>query len=78
MNANPNTSFAFKITQQIESRKSQKEKTEMTSASGIKNALLSEVAPAVKDSENKVTIVGVGQVGMACTFSVLAQVLGRY
>jgi L-lactate dehydrogenase len=50
----------------------------MTSASGIKNALLSEVAPAVKDSENKVTIVGVGQVGMACTFSVLAQVLGRY
>ncbi|XP_063910890.1 L-lactate dehydrogenase-like isoform X2 [Zophobas morio] len=38
-----------------------------------KNALLSEVASAIVDTDNKVTVVGVGQVGMAVAFSVLAQ-----
>ncbi|KAJ3661147.1 hypothetical protein Zmor_005558 [Zophobas morio] len=43
--------------------------------SETKSALLSEVAvaPSHSYSDNKVTIVGVGQVGMAVTFSILAQ-----
>lgn len=40
----------------------------------IKASLFSEVAdPGVK-SNNKVTVVGIGQVGMACAFSILTQV----
>jgi L-lactate dehydrogenase len=35
--------------------------------------LLHEVAPAKDTSHNKVTIVGVGQVGMACAYSILQQ-----
>ncbi|RZC36249.1 L-lactate dehydrogenase, partial [Asbolus verrucosus] len=41
--------------------------------SSMKGALLNEVSPPAKDSENKVTVVGTGQVGMACIFSILAQ-----
>jgi hypothetical protein len=36
--------------------------------------LFSQVADPVTSSGNKVTIVGVGQVGMACAFSILTQV----
>lgn len=36
--------------------------------------LLSPVADKVACSESKVTVVGVGQVGMACAFSLLSQV----
>ncbi|GLV33927.1 Lactate dehydrogenase [Carabus blaptoides fortunei] len=38
-----------------------------------KMALLSHVADPVTSSGNKVTVVGVGQVGMACAFSILTQ-----
>jgi L-lactate dehydrogenase len=41
--------------------------------STIKNSLLTEIVPPVSSSGNKVTIVGVGQVGMACAFSILTQ-----
>lgn len=47
----------------------------MAGAGETKDLLLSEVAPHVKDTETKVTVVGVGQVGMACVFSILAQVI---
>lgn len=40
----------------------------------IKEKLFSEVAEPVERSYNKVTVVGVGQVGMACAFSILTQV----
>lgn len=33
-----------------------------------------EIAPAALSAHNKVTIVGVGQVGMACAYSILQQV----
>uniref|UniRef100_A0A0K8TMX1 L-lactate dehydrogenase n=1 Tax=Tabanus bromius TaxID=304241 RepID=A0A0K8TMX1_TABBR len=39
----------------------------------LKDALLTEVAEVLPTSGNKVTVVGVGQVGMACAFSILAQ-----
>ena len=35
---------------------------------------MSQIAEPVNTSGNKVTIVGVGQVGMACAFSILTQV----
>ncbi|KAF2896294.1 hypothetical protein ILUMI_09879 [Ignelater luminosus] len=38
-----------------------------------KQALLTSVSPPVVSSGNKVTVVGVGQVGMACAFSILTQ-----
>lgn len=38
-----------------------------------KLALLTSVSPPVVASGNKVTVVGVGQVGMACAFSILTQ-----
>lgn len=41
----------------------------------VKNSLLYEVSPPVPSSGNKVTVVGVGQVGMACAFSILTQVI---
>jgi L-lactate dehydrogenase len=40
----------------------------------LKEQLLSDVAESVASSANKVTVVGVGQVGMACAFSILTQV----
>lgn len=40
----------------------------------IKEQLLSEVAQPGTKSNNKVTVVGIGQVGMACAFSILTQV----
>lgn len=40
----------------------------------VKESLLNQVAPAASKSNNKVTVVGVGQVGMACAFSILTQV----
>lgn len=42
--------------------------------SPIKKDLFVEVAESVSSPVNKVTVVGVGQVGMACAFSILAQV----
>lgn len=42
--------------------------------SSLKEALLTAVSPPVSVSGNKVTVVGVGQVGMACAFSILTQV----
>lgn len=39
----------------------------------IKELLFSEVAESDAQSTNKVTVVGVGQVGMACAFSILTQ-----
>ncbi|KAG5878862.1 hypothetical protein JTB14_006850 [Gonioctena quinquepunctata] len=38
-----------------------------------KDTLLSMVSEPIADSGNKVTVVGVGQVGMACAFSILSQ-----
>ncbi|CAG9763063.1 unnamed protein product [Ceutorhynchus assimilis] len=38
-----------------------------------KKALLSMISQPAEDSGNKVTVVGVGQVGMACAFSILSQ-----
>lgn len=40
----------------------------------IKEQLFSEVAESDAQSNNKVTVVGIGQVGMACAFSILTQV----
>lgn len=40
----------------------------------IKEQLFSEVAEGDAHSNNKVTVVGIGQVGMACAFSILTQV----
>lgn len=40
----------------------------------IKEQLFSEVAESGAHSSNKVTVVGIGQVGMACAFSILTQV----
>jgi len=39
----------------------------------VKDNLMSQVAEVLPSSGNKITIVGVGQVGMACAFSILAQ-----
>lgn len=41
----------------------------------VKDSLLYEVAPPGSSSAHKVTVVGVGMVGMACAFSVLTQVI---
>ncbi|XP_031631390.1 L-lactate dehydrogenase isoform X2 [Contarinia nasturtii] len=41
--------------------------------SSIKEQLFSEVAECDASSNNKVTVVGIGQVGMACAFSILTQ-----
>lgn len=46
----------------------------LRSLGDTKMALLSHVADPVTSSGNKVTVVGVGQVGMACAFSILTQV----
>lgn len=40
----------------------------------VKDSLMSPVSPPVMTSGSKVTVVGVGQVGMACAFSILTQV----
>lgn len=40
----------------------------------VKDTLLNEITPATTSSGNKVTIVGIGAVGMACAFSILTQV----
>lgn len=40
----------------------------------ISKALFHEIAPVHTSSRSKVTIVGVGQVGMACAYSILQQV----
>lgn len=42
--------------------------------SGVKERLVSQVAEPLTTSGNKVTVVGIGQVGMACAFSILTQV----
>lgn len=47
-------------------------------ATSIKDSLLYEVSPPVASSANKVTVVGVGMVGMACAFSVLTQVITTF
>lgn len=44
------------------------------SMTSIKEHLLAKVAESATSPVNKVTVVGVGQVGMACAFSILAQV----
>ena len=41
----------------------------------IIDKLMSQVAEQHTTSGNKVTIVGIGQVGMACAFSILTQVI---
>lgn len=40
----------------------------------IKEQLFHEVAESDASPTNKVTVVGIGQVGMACAFSILTQV----
>lgn len=40
----------------------------------IKASVFSQVAEPGTESNNKVTVVGIGQVGMACAFSILTQV----
>ncbi|KRT79108.1 hypothetical protein AMK59_8433 [Oryctes borbonicus] len=42
-------------------------------ATATKEALLKTVQPHASDGGNKVTVVGVGQVGMACVFSIMSQ-----
>lgn len=42
-------------------------------ADGISAQLMEEIVPALDKSGGKVTVVGVGQVGMACAFSLLTQ-----
>ncbi|KAL7639952.1 UNVERIFIED_CONTAM: hypothetical protein RMT77_009365 [Armadillidium vulgare] len=44
-----------------------------TIMSDIKTKLMAEIEPALKTSGGKVSVVGVGQVGMACAFSLLTQ-----
>lgn len=44
----------------------------------IKEQLFSEVAEKDMHSNNKVTVVGIGQVGMACAFSILTQVSYKF
>ncbi|KAJ8985535.1 hypothetical protein NQ317_019918 [Molorchus minor] len=39
----------------------------------LKDCLLCPVSPPVKDTGDKITVVGVGAVGMACAFSILSQ-----
>lgn len=39
----------------------------------VKQNLFHEVAEPVASAGNKVTVVGIGQVGMACAFSILTQ-----
>ena len=39
----------------------------------VKQSLMSSVAEVLPSAGNKITIVGIGQVGMACAFSILAQ-----
>ena len=41
--------------------------------SGIIDELLHELQPSRQPTRTKVTIVGVGQVGMACAYSILQQ-----
>lgn len=43
----------------------------------VKAKLMKEIAEPMATSGNKVTIVGIGQVGMACAFSILTQVSCR-
>lgn len=40
----------------------------------LKNKLLNTVKEPISTGRNKVTVVGVGQVGMACAFSILTNV----
>lgn len=40
----------------------------------VKEQLLTTVTEPVATGKNKITIVGVGQVGMACAFSILSHV----
>ena len=42
-------------------------------AESINHLLMEEIVPALDKSGGKVTVVGVGQVGMACAFSMLTQ-----
>jgi len=42
--------------------------------STIREKLLQPVVPPAETAESKITVVGVGQVGMACAFSILSQV----
>ncbi|XP_055842113.1 L-lactate dehydrogenase [Episyrphus balteatus] len=39
----------------------------------VKDSLITKVADVLPSAGNKITIVGIGQVGMACAFSILAQ-----
>lgn len=41
--------------------------------SETQRSLLTEIAPPRPWSDNKITVVGAGQVGMACAFSILTQ-----
>lgn len=43
----------------------------------IVDKLMTQIAEPSKSSGNKITVVGVGQVGMACAFSILTQVCAR-
>ena len=45
----------------------------MASPSDLKSMMMQEVQPSQKTSGGKVSVVGVGQVGMACAFSLLTQ-----
>lgn len=44
----------------------------------LKDKMMCQVAEPITSSGNKVTVVGVGQVGMACAFSILTQVFIFY
>ena len=42
--------------------------------SSVKEALMTEMTPGVRQPHAKVTVVGAGQVGMAAAFSLMTQV----
>ena len=47
-------------------------------AMSIKESLMDEVVKPLASSGNKITVVGIGQVGMACVFSILTQVISIF
>lgn len=50
----------------------------MAATNELGKALFTPVAGEIASTRSKVTIVGVGQVGMACAYSILNQVIIHY
>lgn len=52
--------------------------SEQTMADGVKEKLMESIAPRMESPHAKITVVGVGEVGMACAFSVVLQVRAMF